>query len=86
MTDSDRTLEVILAFAKGDAWLSADATAAHLGMFTPKGKINRRGFLDRVASRGSFPKPLVIGAEKKWKRFEVDQWAEDERRLAARAA
>ncbi|HZF99168.1 MAG TPA: hypothetical protein VEY92_13190 [Pseudoxanthomonas sp.] len=84
MSDSDRTLEILLAFAKGDAWLSADACAAHLGMFTPKGKINRRGFLDRVASRGSFPKPLVIGNEKKWKKSEVAQWAEDERRIAAR--
>lgn len=53
-------------------------------MLTPKGKVNRRGFLERVAVRTSFPKPLHLGGEKKWKRREVMIWAEDERGIAGR--
>lgn len=53
-------------------------------MLTPKGKVNRRGFLERVAARSSFPRPLQLGGEKKWKRSEVMIWAEDERKLAQR--
>ncbi|UHQ21938.1 hypothetical protein LVB77_14815 [Lysobacter sp. 5GHs7-4] len=81
MPEFDQTLAVITALVAGDRWLSADAAAAHLGMFNPKGEINRRGFLERVACRPSFPVPLVIGNEKKWKKSEVDQWAEDERKI-----
>src|SRR3546814_17946561 len=60
--------------------LNADACALLLGMATPKGAVNRRGFLERVAPRGRFPKPLVIGNEKKGKRSAVAQWADDARR------
>lgn len=83
--ENNEALALITALVVGDRWLSADACAAHLGMFTPKGAINRRGFLDRVANRSSFPQPLVIGNEKKWKKSEVDQWAEDERRITRAA-
>ena len=64
--------------------LCADACAFLLGMLTPKGKVNRRGFLERVAVRTSFPAPLHLGGEKKWKRSEVLTWAEDERRITSR--
>lgn len=70
----------------GDPWLSADVCAVYLGLVTPTGKPNRRGFLERVACRPSFPKPLVIGKEKKYRRSEVEQWAEDERKIKARRA
>lgn len=76
---------VIAAMASNAEWLCADACAFTLGMVTPAGKINRRGFLERVATRGSFPKPLVMGGEKKWKRSEVAQWADDERRISRAA-
>ena len=57
----------------------------HFGVTAePKGKVNRRGFLERVAVRTSFPKPLQLGGEKKWKREEVAMWAEAERRVANR--
>lgn len=74
-------VSAIAAMAREGEWLCADACAFLLGMLTPKGKVNRRGFLERIAVRGSFPKPLVLGGEKKWKRSEVLLWAEDERRM-----
>lgn len=80
MTDEVATL---LAMAREGEWLCADACAFLLGMLTPKGKVNRRGFLERVAVRTSFPKPLQLGGEK-WKREEVMRWAEDERQIASR--
>lgn len=61
----------LVAMAREGEWLNADACAFLLGMLTPKGKINRRGFQERVAVRTSFPKPLHLGGEKKWKRSEV---------------
>lgn len=76
---------VIAAMAANAEWLCADACAFTLGMLTPKGRINRRGFLERVATRGSFPKPRVLGGEKTWKRSEVLQWADDERRISRAA-
>ncbi|MGH8032938.1 MAG: hypothetical protein ACREO8_11395 [Luteimonas sp.] len=79
------TIPVIAAMAASAEWLCADACALFLGMATPKGEVNRRGFLERVACRGSFPKPLVIGNEKKWKRSEVAQWADDERQISQAA-
>lgn len=75
---------ILVAMAREGEWLCADACAFLLGMLTPKGKVNRRGFLERVAVRTSFPKPLQLGGEKKWKRSEVLTWAEDERRIASR--
>lgn len=83
---TDHTIATITALIAGDRWLSADACAIFLGMATSDGKPNRRGFLERVACRPSFPAPLVIGNEKKWKKSEVDQWAEDERKIARHAA
>src|SRR3546814_20113946 len=69
------SVAVIAAMASSAEWLNADACALLLGMATPKGAVNRRGFLERVAPRGTFPKPLVIVPEKKWKRSEVAQVA-----------
>lgn len=85
MDDIDHTLTLIAALVQGDRYLNADACAVFLGLVTPKGAPNRRGFLDRVANRGSFPEPLVIGSEKKWKKSEVERWADDERKIARAA-
>lgn len=81
-TDRDGTLELLTALIAGDRWLSADACAAYLGMFTSKGLVNRRGFLERVACQPGFPRPLAIGIESKWKKSEVDDWADEQRRSA----
>jgi hypothetical protein len=85
MADVDHTLALIAALVQGDRWLNADACAVFLGLVTPAGEPNRRGFLERVACRSSFPEPLVIGSEKKWKKSEVERWADDERKIAAAA-
>ncbi|MCC4619340.1 hypothetical protein LL965_04325 [Xanthomonas cassavae CFBP 4642] len=82
----DSTLAALAALIEGDRWLNADACAVYLGLIVPDGKPNagqpnRRGFLERVSCRQSFPAALVIGNEKKWKKSEVDRWAEDERRI-----
>lgn len=74
-------LSILAALIEGDRWLNADACAVFLGLVTSDGKPNRRGFLERVACRPSFPSALVIGNEKKWKKSEVDRWAEDERKI-----
>jgi hypothetical protein len=79
VSTNDETLSLIAALVAGDRWLDADATAAHLGMFT-RGKVNRRGFLERVACLPSFPVPLVIGQEKKWRKSQVDEWALEQQR------
>lgn len=86
VASKDSTLAALAALIEGDRWLNADACAVFLGLIVPDGKPNagqpnRRGFLERVACRQSFPTALVIGNEKKWKRSEVDRWAEDERRI-----
>jgi predicted DNA-binding transcriptional regulator AlpA len=81
--EKDHTLELLAALVQGDRWLSADACAAYLGMFTPGGAVNRRGFLERVACRPEFPKPNPV--TRTWKKSEVDDWA-DEQRRASRAA
>lgn len=75
-------LALIAALVHGDRWLNADAAAAHLGMFTPKGHVNRRGFLERVACQPGFPVPLVLGDQKKWRKSEIDAWADEQRRSA----
>jgi len=74
------TLAVLAALIEGDRWLSADAAAVYLGMTTSAGRPNRRGFLERVASRADFPHPLILGNEKKWRKSEVDAWALRRRR------
>ncbi len=76
----DSTLATLAALIEGDRWLSADSCAVVLGLTTKEGEPNRRGFLERVACRPSFPAPLVIGNEKKWKRSELLRWADDERK------
>lgn len=78
-------LSVLAALIEGDRWLNADGCAVFLGLLTPDGQPNRRGFLERVACRPSFPKPLVIGNEKKWKKSEIARWADDERKISQAA-
>jgi hypothetical protein len=78
ITEKDETLTMIAALVKGDRWLSADACAVFLGMITSAGKANRRGFLERVASRPDFPRPNPI--TRSWKKSEVDEWAMETRK------
>jgi hypothetical protein len=78
MGDADNTLALIAALVAGDRWLSADACAVYLGMVTPKGTPNRRGFLERVACRPDFPRPNPV--TRTWKKSEVDEWADEQRR------
>ncbi len=80
MAEHDHTLAALAALIEGDRWLNADSCAVLLGLTTQEGKPNRRGFLERLACRPSFPPPLQIGNEKKWKRSELLRWADDERR------
>lgn len=89
MTDAERVyltpdVATLVAMAREGEWLCADACAFLLGMLTPKGKINRSGFQERVAVRTSFQKPLKLSGEKKWKRSEVMTYADDERWSASR--
>jgi len=74
VADND-TLAVLAALISGDRWLNADAAAVHLGMISAGGRPNRRGFLERAASRADFPTPLLIGQERKWRKSEIDKWA-----------
>lgn len=78
MTTQDQTLALIAALVSGDRWMNADACAAFLGMMTPKGEPNRRGFLERVQCRPDFPKQNPI--TRSWKKSEVDEWAMNQRR------
>lgn len=80
MTELAESVALIAALVNGDRWLNADATAIYLGMVTPSGKPNRRGFLERVACRPDFPKANPI--TKSWKKSEVDEWADEQRRSA----
>ena len=70
---------MIAALVAGDRWLSADACAVYLGMLTPRGSPNRRGFLERVAFRPDFPKPNTV--TRSWKKSEVDECAMNQKRL-----
>jgi hypothetical protein len=81
----NETLALIAALVHGDRWLNADACAVYLGMVTPGGKPNRRGFLERVACRPDFPAPLTTGTQKSWKKSQVETWALEQQR-ANRAA
>lgn len=74
------TVALIAALVHGDRWLNADATAVYLGMVTPAGKPNRRGFLERVACPPDFLKANPI--TRSWKKSEVDDWATEQRRSA----
>ena len=71
---------LLTAIAAGDRWLNADACAVYLGMVTPEGKPNRRGFLERVACRPDFPAPMQVGGHRAWRKSEVDQWALNQRK------
>lgn len=73
MTANNDTYVMIAAMVNGDRWLCADAAAIYLGMVSPQGKPNRRGFLERVACRPDFPKPNPI--TRSWKKSEVELWA-----------
>lgn len=69
-----------------DRWMCADECAKYFGLRpTKKGEPNRRGFLERIACRPSFPKPLMVGNEKKWSYNEVHAWALEERRVTQAA-
>lgn len=74
-------LTMIAALVAGDRWLNADACAVHLGMLTPDGKPNRRGFLERIACRPEFPKPNPV--TRSWRKSELDEWAQEQQRRAA---
>lgn len=80
VADAGETLAIIAALVAGDRWLSADACAVYLGMVTPAGKPNRRGFLERVACRPDFPRANLV--TRSWKKSEVDDWASEQRRSA----
>jgi hypothetical protein len=78
--DNDHHVALIAALVAGDRWLSADAAAVYLGMVSPSGAPNRRGFLERVACRPDFPKPNPV--TRSWKKSELDEWAMNQRRSA----
>lgn len=79
---TDNTVTLIAALVQGDRWLNADACAVYLGLRpTKKGEPNRRGFLERIACKPGFPQPLEHGVEKVWKKSEIDEWADEQRRL-----
>lgn len=80
-----KDVAVIAAMVRDAEWLDADACAFLLGMRTRSGEVNRRGFLERVAVRSSFPAAAVIAGRKHWKRADVVRWAEDEARIAQAA-
>lgn len=77
----DETLTMIAALVSGDRWLNADAAAVYLGLIA-NGKPNRRRFLEKVACLPDFPKPLPMGNQCSWKKSEIDEWAEEQRRAA----
>lgn len=79
MAEHDSTLATLAALIEGDGWLNAVFCAVLFGLTTHNGKANRHCFLERVACRLSFPAPLQVGNEKKWKRSELLRWADDER-------
>jgi len=76
--ENNSAYAMIAALVAGDRWLNADACAVFLGMLTPAGRPNRRGFLERVACRPDFPSPNSV--TRSWKKSEVDEWAMSQRR------
>jgi hypothetical protein len=65
-----------------DHYISADECAIYFGLRDKKGNPNRRGFLERLACKPGFPRPLVIGNVKTWKLSELEEWADEQRRAA----
>jgi hypothetical protein len=78
--EKDEVVTLIAALVSGDRWLSADACAVYLGMVKPDGKVNRRGFLERVACLPEFPKQNPV--TRSWKKSQVDDWAREQQRSA----
>lgn len=67
-----------------DRWLNADECAVLLGC-TKGGKPNRRYFLETFAVLPGFPKPLCVKAHRAWRESEVEEWAENQRRVSRAA-
>lgn len=75
---------VLAAMAKDAELLDAEACAFLLCIRDRSGAVSRRGFLERVAVRGSFPRPVVLPeVGKRWRRSDVVKWAEEEAKIAA---
>ncbi len=69
-----------------DRWLDSAQAAEHFGLFRKNGEPNRRGFLERLAALPSFPRPLVLpDGEKRWKLSELEEWADEQRRVTRAA-
>ena len=66
-------------------WLNAQSCAEHLDIKDRAGNVSRRNFLERWACLPGFPKPMGEGPNRRWKKSEIDDWA-DEYRRANRAA
>ncbi len=78
-------IETIALMARNPELLDAEACAFLLCIRDRSGAVSRRGFLERVAIRGSFPRPIVLpDVGKRWRREDVVRWAEDEAKIAAR--
>lgn len=87
MGAAEQNVETIALTARNAELLDADACAFLLCLRGKDGSISRRAFLERVAVKGSFPKPVTIpDVGKRWRREDVVRWAEDEARIAAKAA
>lgn len=67
---------------KDDRWLNSAEAAKHFGLKRKNGEPNRRGFLERLAALPGFPKPLTLpDGEKRWKLSEMDEWANEQRKI-----
>lgn len=87
MSAAESNVETIALIARNAELLDADACAFLLSIRDRSGNISRRGFLERVAVRTSFPRPVCIPeVGKRWRREDVVRWAEDEAKAAGRAA
>lgn len=65
-----------------DRWLSSAEAAEHFGLKRKDGTPNRRGFLERMAALPGFPAPLTLpDGEKRWKLSEIEEWADEQRRV-----
>lgn len=87
MADNDALIERLdavvaelkaLRTGSADRWLDADGVAAMLST-------TRRNVLERLAPRPDFPPALRFcpGGHPRWKRSEIEQWAEQQRGRAA---
>lgn len=69
---------MLAAVLPGDRWLNAEACSVFVGARS------KRHFLETIACKPGFPKPVTLNRHKVWKRSEVDAWMESRR--ASRAA